>query len=142
MCLSEAILRSRPSHLGDSAPRVYAYDLDLLDPDIFDCPGYFDFPPENQDFFVSPESVREEVTFWLTCDSIDADLDWLAAEPRHEEELLLRYFNKHVRRVQDVLEFRDMLWECIATVPGHYTVIPLPEFVSEFGAEPVEDDAA
>lgn len=90
MCLSEAILRSRPSHLCDH-PRTYAYDLDLLDSDFFDCPGYFDFPVEDQNFFVSPESAREEVTFWLTCDSIEADLEWLEAEPRPEGERELAF---------------------------------------------------
>ena len=69
------------------------------------------------------------------CHRIENDLDWLEVEPRQEGDLLLRYFGDQVRRIKDVLEYRWILQECLAAVPGRYVVLPLPTLTPVFGWE-------
>jgi len=54
--------------------------------------------------------------FTTTCNRMMADAVWLKEEPRAESTLLLRYFADRVRRIKDLLDYRDILWECLAAL--------------------------
>ena len=56
--------------------------------------------------------------FTETCNRMEADLEWLTAEPRAESVLLLRYFSDQVNRIKDLLEYRDILAECLTALAG------------------------
>ena len=48
-----------------------------------------------------------------TCHRMEADMDWLAAEPRAESMLLLHYFSDRVSRIKDLFEYRESLAESL-----------------------------
>ena len=54
--------------------------------------------------------------FAITCSRMMADAEWLKEKPRAESTLLLRYFADRVRRIKDLLDFRDILWDCLAAL--------------------------
>jgi hypothetical protein len=82
-----------------------------------------DFPEDY--LFPEPPDPEEEV-FLCVCHRIESDLDWLEAEPRQEGDLLLRYFGDEVSRIEDLLEYRRILHECLFAVQGSYVVLLLP----------------
>ncbi|BDU68260.1 hypothetical protein GETHOR_03610 [Geothrix oryzae] len=80
--------------------------------------------------------------YWSIRHLIEGDLNWLEEEPRHEGNLLLRYFGNHVPRMKDVLEYRGLLRECLAAVPGRYVVLPMPDFTPSYGLDQAEEHDA
>ncbi len=50
------------------------------------------------------------------CNQMELDRAWLTEEPRHETTLLFRYFVNKVRRVKDLLEYRDLVHECLSAI--------------------------
>jgi len=54
--------------------------------------------------------------FTITCNRMMADAEWLKEEPRAESTLLLCYFADRVRRIKDLLDYRDILWDCLAAL--------------------------
>ena len=56
--------------------------------------------------------------FTDTCNRMEADTEWLTAEPRAESILLMRYFSDQVNRIKDLLEYRDILAECLTALAG------------------------
>ena len=80
--------------------------------------------------------------YWCIRHLIEGDLNWLEAEPRQESDLLFRYFGSHVRRLKDVLEYRGLLRECLAAVPGRYVILPMPDFTPDYGVNPADEHDA
>jgi hypothetical protein len=54
--------------------------------------------------------------FTETCNLMELDRAWLTIEPHNECALLYRYFGGMVHRVKDLLEYKDLLHECINTI--------------------------
>lgn len=54
--------------------------------------------------------------FTETCNRMEADMEWLTAGPRAESDLLLRYFSDRVSRIKELLEYREILSECIGAL--------------------------
>lgn len=71
--------------------------------------------------------------YWETLHRMERDLTWLNETPRHEGELLLRYFGDQTSRLKDIFEFRGLLGICLDAFEGRgVVVLPVPSVVAVF----------
>lgn len=72
--------------------------------------------PDTTSLVASQAGITPTDLFTITCNRMMADMEWLKEEPRAESILLLRYFADRVRRIKDLPDYREILWECLAAV--------------------------
>lgn len=72
--------------------------------------------PDPNPLVASQAGTTPTDLFAITCNRMMADREWLKEEPRAESTLLLRYFADRVRRIKDLLDYRDILWESLAAL--------------------------
>jgi len=66
----------------------------------------------------SDDSLYSEICF-----KIQQDRSWLLLEPRPLSSLLLRYFHEHARRIKDLLDFENLLQDCLIEMNAAGNVI-------------------
>ena len=60
--------------------------------------------------------ISSTALFCDTCNRMELDREWLTAAARTDTTLLFRYFGHLARRMKDLLEYRDLLGECLRAV--------------------------
>jgi len=54
--------------------------------------------------------------FSETCNRMEQDREWLTSAPHSETTLLFRFFGHLVHRVKELLEYQELLGECLFAV--------------------------
>ena len=97
------------------------------------------------DNYAAPEPEdMDSALFSEISNKVDMDATWLAAAPRKESELLVLYFGDQVSSLKDLLDYRDLLWQCIASadIEGLIVINDIEHACCAFGPASLEFEVA
>jgi len=113
--------------------------MSLYEPTTF-CPALAELNCAEENPVVAGPSTTS--LFTETCNRMEADMEWLTAGPRAESDLLLRYFSDRVSRIKELLEYREILSECIGALAREGRVIEVVSNLSFAPTEPILEGCA